>query len=261
MNTQFNAGQKLSLGTNLLVIQVSESAIMLVFNESSSLTLTTAEKNTIMQNYLHTIKQNLDVDLPALERKASSLSTEQNSSNGTYILDLVLSYENLMIVYDATQRNFYEIFHWLSKLPVLSKKEKGQKEHNIKVSYGIEKSNFPNDIHKVCEHTKLSVEQIISLHSNTLYNVYAVGFMPNFAYLGELPKTLHVPRMSQPRVQVPAGAVAIADHQTAVYPSQSPGGWHIIGYTNFDFSHAKNVIEVGDKVRFVASEQLTLAQD
>jgi KipI family sensor histidine kinase inhibitor len=85
--------------------------------------------------------------------------------------------------------------------------------------------------------------------------VYFVGFQPGFAYLGDLDERLRLPRRDTPRAAVPAGSVAIALHHTAVYPSASPGGWHIIGRTDvgvFDAQSGKALFAPGDRVRFKA---------
>ncbi|WP_428775380.1 5-oxoprolinase subunit B family protein [Vibrio sp.] len=75
----------------------------------------------------------------------------------------------------------------------------------------------------------LDLEQVIALHSETCYTVCAIGFAPGFAFLTEVDSQLQMPRQATPRLSVPRGSIAIAGNQTAVYPSQSPGGWNIIG--------------------------------
>ena len=89
--------------------------------------------------------------------------------------------------------------------------------------------------------------------------MYAVGFAPGFAYLGEVDDRIATPRLSSPRLKVPKGAVAIADRQTAVYPSQSPGGWNIIGLCPVNIFDAKSSIpmpiSVGDSVKFYAIDK------
>lgn len=101
----------------------------------------------------------------------------------------------------------------------------------------------------------MSEGQVCALHAAGTYQVLAVGFQPGFAYLGPLPKALHLPRRSDPRARVPAGSVAIANTHTAVYPNLSPGGWHLLGRA-VPIPRAMRLdddvgIEVGDRVRFV----------
>nr|WP_136252353.1 carboxyltransferase domain-containing protein [Ningiella ruwaisensis] len=115
----------------------------------------------------------------------------------------------------------------------------------------IAKPSYENDISAVERHTQLSAKDIIDLHCAKPYRVFTVGFLPNFAYMGLTDSKLTMPRLSSPRTKVPAGAVAIADNQTAIYPQTSPGGWHILGYTWQDLSGGDNA-----SVNFMAGEQV-----
>ena len=96
---------------------------------------------------------------------------------------------------------------------------------------------------------------VVELHASVEYQVRAVGFVPGFAYLGELDERLRLPRRDAPRARVPVGAVAIAGAQTAIYPLVTPGGWHLIGRTDtvmFDPGRQPaSLLAVGARVRFV----------
>lgn len=111
------------------------------------------------------------------------------------------------------------------------------------------------DIAEVAERTGLTVREVIERHSSRSYHAYMSGFVPGFAYLGDLDPALVLPRRSDPRVRVPAGSVAIAGEQTAVYPLDTPGGWHLIGRTSlvmFDAGRLEPaLVRAGDTVRFV----------
>ncbi|MET2845323.1 allophanate hydrolase subunit 1 [Vibrio owensii] len=101
----------------------------------------------------------------------------------------------------------------------------------------------------------LSMDKLIELHTKPVYTVSAIGFAPGFAFLSDVSPELSMPRHHTPRTNVPAGSVAIADSKTAVYPSDSPGGWNIIGRTPISlFTDTLPFIpfEVGDKVTFGA---------
>ena len=112
------------------------------------------------------------------------------------------------------------------------------------------------DLESLAERSGLSVDEVIGLHSGTEYRVYAIGFAPGFAYLGQVDERIAAPRLTTPRLKVPRGAVAIADRQTAVYPAVSPGGWNLIGRcpTRMFDPHATPTmpVTVGDRVRFEA---------
>lgn len=89
---------------------------------------------------------------------------------------------------------------------------------------------FGTDIKQIKQEKKISRQDIIKLHTSVEYRVYMLGFLPGFAYMGEIDKTLIMPRKPVPQ-KVQAGSVAVVGSQTGVYPINSPGGWHIIGRT------------------------------
>jgi KipI family sensor histidine kinase inhibitor len=110
------------------------------------------------------------------------------------------------------------------------------------------------DLAEVAAAIGLSTQQAIDLHGRPIYRVFLVGFVPGWAYLGPLADDLVLPRRAVPRTQVPAGSVAIAGHQTGVYPLVSPGGWHLIGRTSVKLflpdSDPPSLFRAGDRVKF-----------
>jgi len=111
------------------------------------------------------------------------------------------------------------------------------------------------DLDEVADATGLSVTEIIDVHSSTEYSAAFLGFTPGWVYLVGLPSSLQLPRRKTPRTAVPAGSVAIANEFTGVYPTVSPGGWHLLGHTDvkmFDVERDKPALVIaGDRVRFV----------
>jgi KipI family sensor histidine kinase inhibitor len=111
------------------------------------------------------------------------------------------------------------------------------------------------DLDEVGEATGLSIEAVIETHSGTTNSAAFLGFTPGWAYLVGLPQSLQLPRRSTPRTAVAAGSVAIANEFTGVYPTLSPGGWHLLGHTPatmFDVARDKPaLVMAGDRVRFV----------
>ena len=111
------------------------------------------------------------------------------------------------------------------------------------------------DLADVARRSVMSVDELIALHSGREYAAIFLGFLPGFAYCGRLDPRIIAPRLDRPREKAPAGAVAVADGQTAVYPFASPGGWRLIGSTDvvmFDPRAAEpSRIRAGDRVRFV----------
>lgn len=113
---------------------------------------------------------------------------------------------------------------------------------------------YAPDISFVAEHNKLSIDEVINIHSKKKYLVYFLGFSPGFTYLGEMPKEISTPRLDKPRIVVPAGSVAIGGDQTGIYPVSSPGGWRIIGRTPLNLfnpgSSLPTLLKMSDYVKF-----------
>jgi KipI family sensor histidine kinase inhibitor len=111
------------------------------------------------------------------------------------------------------------------------------------------------DLLETAERSKLSVDELVALHSGRTYRAFFLGFLPGFAYCGVLDPRIVAPRLERPRQRVPAGSVAIADGQTSVYPFDSPGGWRLIGRTEVGLFDATKdppvLVRPGDRVRFV----------
>jgi KipI family sensor histidine kinase inhibitor len=111
------------------------------------------------------------------------------------------------------------------------------------------------DLASVAAAHDLSERAVIELHASVDYEVLFVGFAPGFAYLGEIPEAIATPRLATPRTRVPAGSVAIAGRQTAVYPFESPGGWQLIGRTDLRLWDVERdppaLLVPGVRVRFV----------
>ncbi|MFD0797450.1 5-oxoprolinase subunit PxpB [Maribacter chungangensis] len=121
----------------------------------------------------------------------------------------------------------------------------------LPVSYEKE---FGIDLEELSSQLKIDVDEIIALHTNHIYTVYGIGFLPGFMYLGGLPKLLETTRKDTPRMVVEKGAVGIAGKQTGIYPQESPGGWNIIGNCPvpiFDTTKKEPCfVSVGDQIQF-----------
>ncbi|MGD9660710.1 MAG: 5-oxoprolinase subunit PxpB [Porticoccaceae bacterium] len=171
-----------------------------------------------------------------------------------YIIDLIPSYASLVIVYRQEKIRLSSLRRLLRELltnPQTALINSG-KRVELPVYYS---TSSGEDLERVADYQGVTTEEVIDLHSSVEYLVYAIGFAPGFAYLGEVDPALATPRHSTPRLRVPRGSVAIADRQTAVYPSVSPGGWNLIGRCPTPmFSHQSSPqmpVSVGDTVVFV----------
>ena len=114
--------------------------------------------------------------------------------------------------------------------------------------------DFGIDLEKIAKEKNKSIEEIIQIHCSKTYRVFCLGFMPGFAYMGEVDKTIQVSRHPKPRPLVYAGSVGIAGAQTGIYPKNAPGGWQIIGRTPLTIFDSINLamFAPGDLVSFYA---------
>ena len=174
------------------------------------------------------------------------------------IVDLVPSYASLLVIFDLDRSDPYAIRQGL-RLALANLGGTDAAAGNLvtlPVYYSLESGP---DLELIAERGKLSVEDVIDIHQQQEYRVYAIGFAPGFAYLGEVDERIAAPRLATPRQKVPRGAVAIADRQTAVYPAVSPGGWNLIGRCPtrmFDpASDPSMPVKVGDRIRFSAIDR------
>lgn len=110
------------------------------------------------------------------------------------------------------------------------------------------------DLETMSAQKNINIDDIIKLHVKQLYDVYMIGFLPGFAYMGIVDEKLATPRLSKPRMHVAAGSVGIAGNQTGIYPLDSPGGWNIIGQTPLQMFNINKeepcLLKPGDKVQF-----------
>jgi len=160
------------------------------------------------------------------------------------ITNLTPSYCSILVQYDILIHNEKALKEIIIQRAVGLTSRDIKENKLIKIPTNYHKSL---DLERVAKHNKLSIEEVIELHTQTTYRVYAIGFMVGFAYLATVNPQIVTPRLESPRKKVPKGSVALANEQTAIYPQDSAGGWNIIGHTKFDDFHT---FEIGDKVQF-----------
>ena len=177
----------------------------------------------------------------------------ENPTEG--LIEIVPAYRSLLIIYEPLKLDLVVIE---SLIEDLHKKIEGinipePKTLEIPVVYG---GAYGPDMEWVAQYHNTCVEEIIELHTGTTYQVYMIGFMPGFPYMGELPEGLATPRRETPRTTIPQGSVAIAQRQTGIYPVESPGGWQILGRTPLKLFNSlqspPTLLEMGDVVKFIS---------
>jgi inhibitor of KinA len=184
---------------------------------------------------------------------------EENGFAG--LKDIIVAYSSLTLVYDPfviseKYRLLGSSFQWVENkieqayLQASMHDNSNINTHRIPVCYDEE---FGVDLRSISQVKNISLERIIALHVSKVYRVYMLGFLPGFAYMGEVEAELLMPRKDSP-VPVEAGSVGIVSTQTGIYPLPSPGGWQIIGQTPvklFDPKAEHPVkLKSGDQVHF-----------
>lgn len=175
------------------------------------------------------------------------------------VIEAIPAYSSITVIYDPKVVNFNVL---VKKLKSLWKKRKrlhvssSNELIEVPVIYG---GRYAPDLKFVAEYNKLSLEEVVKIHSSCEYVVYMVGFTPGFAYLGEMPLRIATPRLANPRKSVSKGSVGIGGNQTGIYSIESPGGWRIIGRTPlklFDMQKEPPVLlKPGMKVKFIPIDE------
>ena len=165
----------------------------------------------------------------ALSAEVLRLDASLRSSGLAGVVETVPTFRSLMVHYDPLVTTRADLEHAIASLLDREPGPRGTGTlWRVPVCYDGE---FAPDLAEVAHLTGLSPGEVVALHSGTRYHVYMLGFLPGFPYMGDLPARLALPRRADPRVRVPAGSIAIATTLTAIYPYESPGGWHLIGAT------------------------------
>ena len=159
---------------------------------------------------------------------------------------ILVTFDPLKTDHDALEKILLKCLERLDATPLPE-----GRELQISTCYG---GKFGPDLNEVAALHGLTPAQAIELHASVTYTVYFLGFVPGFAYLGELPAALAAPRLDTPRRSTPSGSVGIAGNQTGVYPFATPGGWRLIGRTPIAMFRpdrkVMSYLSIGDRVRF-----------
>jgi KipI family sensor histidine kinase inhibitor len=184
----------------------------------------------------------------ASEREAAQWVAAVRSCRLAGVTDVVLAYRSAAVYADPDQADLEELETRLRLLDSMPADRSEGKLVVIPVLY-----DGP-DLQEVAARLSLSAAEVVRLHTDSEYDVFAIGFLPGFPYAGYLPPALSgLPRRDEPRLKVPAGSVAIAGRQTGIYPRESPGGWHLLGRTPLriaDPDAGYFPIRAGDRIRF-----------
>jgi inhibitor of KinA len=190
---------------------------------------------------------------PAVNARTIAFANKVQAANLPGVRDVVPTYRSVAIYFDPLRTDS-------DRLMACVKREADQPPPELSVArmpvripvcYG---GDLGPDLAAVAAFAGLPEDEVVRVHTETIYRVFMLGFVPGFAYLGIVDERIAMPRHSTPRVRVPLGSVGIAGVQTGVYPAETPGGWQLIGRTParpFDPARADPfLMKAGDAVQF-----------
>jgi len=194
---------------------------------------------------------------PATNARATAIARAFRAAGVPHVRDVVIGYCTVTVQFDAALADPDRIVQTLESLSVSiaepADAEIGRTALEIPVCYGGE---YGPDLHEVAGFAGVADEEVIRLHADRVYRVYMVGFVPGFPFLGTVETRIAMPRRETPRARVPARSVGIAGVQTGIYPTETPGGWRLIGRTSVQLTDPSRpawcLLEAGDTVIFRA---------
>lgn len=166
------------------------------------------------------------------------------------VIEKIPAYSSLLIEFNDKLISGKKLSKYIKDLKPLVQERKGV-IHNVPVYYG---GDYGPDLAHVAKINNLTESEVVKIHSSVKYRVYMLGFMPGFCYLGGMDRRISCNRLENPRIKIVKGSVGIAGNQTGIYPQVSPGGWQIIGRTDFELFNINLKdpfpIKAGDYIKF-----------
>jgi inhibitor of KinA len=189
---------------------------------------------------------------PVVNGRAIALAEALRDNPVPGTLDIVPTFRSVAVYFEPLATDVERLAARIREAAAVSRREVvSTAVVDVPVCYDAE---FAPDILDVAKFGGVDAQAVMAMHSAPIYRVYMLGFVPGFAYLGTVDPRIAAPRRSEPRLKVPAGAVAIAGGQTGIYPRQTPGGWNIIGRTPLQMVALERtppaLLKAGDAVRF-----------
>ncbi|MBE7637200.1 5-oxoprolinase subunit PxpB [Sneathiella sp. P13V-1] len=187
--------------------------------------------------------------------RALRVAIDQKIEDGAIggVLDIISAVRSLTLVMDPDLADFRANLAVVKSL-VGAESNTTESAGTLWTLPACYEGEYAPDLQEIAERSGLSTSEVVDIHTGQDYDVLLIGFLPGFPFLGEIDERIRFPRRQSPRVKVPPGSVAIANAQTAIYPWESPGGWHLIGRCPvplFDQNRSRPALMApGDLIRF-----------
>ncbi len=191
---------------------------------------------------------------PEANQRVIALKLAIEAADIPGITESVPTYRSLLVYFEPLRISASELQETICRLHHSTTVHELPKHKLVEIpmTYGGESGP---DLELVANHNNLSTKEVVQIHSRARYLIYMIGFMPGFPYLGGLSPKIAAPRKTTPRLKIPAGSVGIAGNQTGIYPTESPGGWQIIGRTPLKLFEPSReppaLLRAGDFLTFV----------
>lgn len=182
------------------------------------------------------------------------MGMEQKIRECAGVVECVPTYRSLLVYFDPQRLSYSQEKDLILSIRMEEHLDEAGKKKILQVpcAYG---GSYGEDLAELSRELSLSEQEIIRLHSERIYRIYMMGFLPGFVYLGGLNEKIWAPRLQTPRIAIPKGGVGIGGKQTGVYPVESPGGWRLIGRTPIDFYDAQRkepiLCRAGEYIQFI----------
>lgn len=205
-------------------------------------------------------EQRIDV---AVNARAIALAAALQAAAIQGVRDIVPTYCSVAVHFDPLRTAYDQLVHSIQQEIAHPSPEPAVERPllRIPVCYG---GDLGPDLAEVAAFAHLDEDEVVRVHTATVYRVFMLGFVAGFAYMGTVHESIAMPRRATPRVRVPLGSVGIAGVQTGIYPAETPGGWRILGRTPvkpFDPQRAEPfLMQGGDHVQFYAIDSDTFAR-
>lgn len=194
----------------------------------------------------------------AVNARAVALADHVRTQLVRGVRDVVPTFRSVAVYFDPLQTDVDALAAMLKSASPRSQQLGTEEVIDVPVCYDL---HLGPDLADLARRAECDIDTVVSIHTGREYRVFMLGFTPGFAYLGTVDSRIAVPRLATPRLQVPAGSVAIAGEQTGIYPAQTPGGWNIIGRTPLQTWRADAdqpaLFQAGDRVRFRRVDRAT----
>jgi inhibitor of KinA len=190
---------------------------------------------------------------PAVNSRVVALANTIRMARFGGVRDVVPTYRSVAVYFDPLRTDFTGLSDRLERAATDLRAVAATAGEPVRIPVSYGGAHGP-DLKEVARFAGVTEAEVVARHSAPVYRVYMFGFLPGFAYMGTVDPKIAVPRRSTPRVKVPSGSVGIAGGQTGIYPSETPGGWQLVGRTplkTFELSRAEPcLLKAGDSVQF-----------